>query len=479
MEKTLIRVRFAPSPTGVMHVGNIRTALFNFLFSRKYHGQFILRIEDTDPERIFDKNAEKIIADLSWLHLAYDEGPHIGGSYTPYFQSKRTHLYHTMLAQLIEQQNVYRCFCSAQLLKEKRERQIALKKPPRYDRSCTYLSSQEITHRLDAGESFIWRFKLDQERTIEIHDLARGTIIFDFAHFSDFPLTRENGSFTFIFANAIDDMYMKITHVLRGEDHLSNTAYQTALYHALGYTLPLFWHMPILCNRDGKKLSKRDFGFSLNDLKVDGFLPEAIVNYLGIIGASFTHEIMDLTELTNTIDFNHIHATGSIKYDVEKLRWINGKWIDRYSVKQLLDVVLPFLIEAFPQAATIPQKILHTLVKLIQPEMTTLKDVVHLAQFYFIAPSIDQVQLETLINDEEHTIVTSILEKYTNELVDPNTYLKKIRHAARHHKIPIKLILTYLRVALTGQSSGPQLQDVMDILGPEETHNRLQAFAIL
>lgn len=344
-----IRLRFAPSPTGMMHLGNIRTALMNALFACKNNGSFVLRIEDTDAARNFDPGALNIIQDLTWLGLTYDEGPGKGGPYAPYFQSERAPLYQKSLDQLIAKNAVYRCFCSPEELDKQRTRQIALKKPPRYDRTCLQLSADAINKKLDQKIPFIWRYLLDHTQQISINDLAHGPINFDLKNFSDFPLTRGDGSFTFIFANFVDDMLMNMTHVIRGEDHLTNTACQAVLFHAFNATIPTFWHLPILCNVEGKKLSKRDFGFSLRDLKNNGFLPEAIINYLAIIGGgSFANEVMSFDQLAQAIDFDHINATGQVKFDPEKLRWMNNKWIARISAQELYDRCLPYLTQAYP-----------------------------------------------------------------------------------------------------------------------------------
>src|SRR5579863_4599044 len=257
-----VRVRFAPSPTGMMHLGNVRAALINFLFAHQKKGTFVLRIEDTDAQRMLDPEAKKIIEDLAWLGLTYDEGPHVGGPYAPYFQSERMNLYQEKLHLLKEKNLIYRCFCSEEELAKRRDRQQALKLPPRYDRTCLALSEKEINHLLDNNTLFIWRFKLDHQRSVTITDLAHGETTFKLSNFSDFAITRQDGSFTFIFANFVDDLLMKITHIFRGEDHLSNTANQAALFAAAGAPLPIYWHLPILCNLEGKKLSKRDFGFS-------------------------------------------------------------------------------------------------------------------------------------------------------------------------------------------------------------------------
>ena len=339
MHNSIVRVRFAPAPTGMMHLGNIRSALINALYAKRYNGTFVLRIEDTDTDRNYDPNAVEITCDLEWLGLTFNEGPGKGGPHAPYFQSQRTALYQEKLQLLINSGHVYRCFCSEEELEQRRERQRALKLPPRYDRTCLGLDAATIEKYLAENIPFIWRFKLDHDQSITITDLAHKEVTFELKHFSDFPLTRQDGSVTFMFANCVDDIDMEITHVFRGEEHLSNTAGQAALYGAFQKPLPTYWHLPLLCNANGKKLSKRDFGFSLRDLKNEGFTPEAILNYLAIIGGSYQEEIMSFDELANTIDLAHPAKTGSITYDVEKFRWVNRKWIERYTPEELYSYV--------------------------------------------------------------------------------------------------------------------------------------------
>ena len=262
---------------------------------------------------------------------------------------------------------------------------MALKMPPRYDRTCLKLTQAEIDKKLADKIPFIWRFKLD-DSTLEVTDLARGKVAYDLKHFADFALTRADYSYTFLFTNAIDDMLMKITHVIRGEDHLTNTALQANLYQAFNYPIPTFWHLSIMCNKEGKKLSKRDFGFSLHDLRDAGFLPEAIDNYLATQSGTFTEEIMDLKQLVAAVNFDHIASTGPIKYDVDKLRWINHKWIQRLSQKELLERCLPFMQLVGQQVCAIDDATLLKLIKVVQPDLTTLLDAGKALDFYFVEP---------------------------------------------------------------------------------------------
>jgi len=471
------RVRFAPAPTGLMHLGNVRTALMNYLFARKKDGTFVLRIEDTDPQRNIDPQAKNIIDDLTWLNISFNEGPGVEGPYKPYFQSQRTKLYQEKLDQLKEKDLVYRCFCTPEELEKKRQEQISLKMPPRYDRTCATLSKEEIQERLDKSIPYIWRMKVDPKQTIEVTDLARGPIKFDLSNFSDFPLTRQDGSFTFIFANFVDDALMNMTHILRGEDHLTNTANQAVLYQAFDLPLPVFWHLPILCNINGKKLSKRDFGFSLKDLKDSGYLPEALVNYLAIIGGgAFEQEIMPLDELVNALDFENIHATGHVKYDVEKLQWLNHKWIDRYDPEKLTILARPFLEKEIPQAQKLDDKKLTQLLQIIKTDLTTLADVPKVLRFYFEQPEITAELVEKAITKEQLPIIKSILQNNIDKIDNTDNFINTIKQAAKDQKLSLKPVFSAVRLALTGSAKGPSVHNLIDMLGSQEVQKRVSHF---
>lgn len=468
-----IRVRFAPSPTGIMHIGNIRTALLNYLFAKQTQGTFILRIEDTDTQRNFDPDAKIIISDLAWLSLFYDEGPEKDGPYAPYFQSERSAIYQQHLDELKKRGLAYPCFCTEQELEKKRERQRALKIAPRYDRTCLRLSPDEVARRLREGTPHFFRFYIDHEKIITLDDLSRGAVTFELKNFSDFPLTRTDGSFTFMFANFVDDLSMKITHIFRGEDHLSNTAGQAALYLAFKAPIPMFWHMPMLCNTEGKKLSKRDFGFSLRDLKEEGFLPQAIDNYLAIIGGSYSNEIMDLKELTQTFNFATPHTTSSIKYDVDKLRWVNHKWIDRLTKEELAIAVKPFLLTVYPSAKTMDENALQHMLHILKTDLYTLKDAVSVLQFYFKEPALTRAMIEACVPPEHMQTLTSIIKAQLSAIQDADTFLLALKTEAKKQSIPIKQLFWFLRLALMGKVNGPGIHELIAILGTQQSKGRI------
>ncbi len=472
MKNTAIRVRFAPSPTGFMHLGNVRAALVNFLFARQHEGTFIIRIEDTDAQRNMDPEGTHILNDIAWLSLTYDEGPRKEGPYSPYYQSHRTGIYERYLTIFQDKHLIYRCFCTSEELEKKRLRQLALKQPPHYDRTCLRLTEGELTQKIALNTPFIWRFKLDHEKAVTFYDLAHKHMHFELKHFSDMPLTRQDGSFTFLFANFVDDCEMKISHVFRGEDHLTNTAAQVAMYEALHVEVPVFWHLPIIGNAQGKKLSKRDFGFSLNDLRNGGYLPEAIANYLALIGHSVKEEIMDQETLIKNYDFEHISSTGQIRYDLEKLRWVNHHWIMRMNLLTLAERCRPYLVAANRDFESFSKEQLGALLKPIQQELVTLADAVDALAFIITKPTLS-IELTKEYNlDTYKAFLQEALAGIESK--DPATVIGGIQSLCKERGIPVKDVFALLRIALTGKPQGPSVKDLASMLPMGEARERLR-----
>lgn len=465
------RVRFAPSPTGIMHIGNVRTALLNYIFALKNQGTFILRVEDTDQDRNIDPQIS-IFNHLTWLQLNYQEGPVVGGNFGPYFQSQRHEIYQAHLEKLKNGNFVYRCFCTQEQLEIKRNRQIALKNPPRYDKSCMRLSVEEITTNIDAQKPFFWRMKIDETQSIAFKDLGHGTLHFDLKNFSDFAITRTDGSFTFMFANCIDDITMQISHILRGEDHLTNTVGQLAIMKALDHQFPTFWHLPILCNITGKKLSKRDQGFSLEDLKNEGFLPQAILNYLGIIGGSFEKEIVTVQELAQAYNFDNMHTASQIKYDVEKMKWVNHKWIAQTPINDLVKLCKPFLAAQYDLANTSDEK-LAILIGSVQTDIVILQDVCTLLAFYFIKPTVTQEQIDAAIAEQAtSSTIAEILTSHKN-VSDFTEFFNGAKKDAITQNIALKDFFAFVRLMITGSPKGLGIAELEKCLGFEEIKKRI------
>jgi nondiscriminating glutamyl-tRNA synthetase len=465
------RVRFAPSPTGIMHIGNVRTALLNYIFALKNQGTFILRVEDTDQDRNIDPQIS-ILNHLTWLGLTYQEGPIVGGNFGPYFQSQRHDIYQKHLEILKVDNFVYRCFCTQEQLEIKRNRQIALKNPPRYDKTCARLSASEVSTKLDENTPFFWRMKIDETQMISFKDLGHGTLNFDLKNFSDFAITRTDGSFTFMFANCIDDITMQISHILRGEDHLTNTVGQLTIMKALNHPFPIFWHLPILCNVTGKKLSKRDQGFSLEDLKNEGFLPQAILNYLGIIGGSFEKEIVTTQELAQAYNFDNMHTASQIKYDVEKMKWVNHKWIAQTPIDKLVQLCKPFLAAKY-DITTISDEKLALLIESVRTDIVILQDVCNLLAFYFIKPTITQEQIDTVIPDRSISDkIAEILTTHKNES-DVTIFFNATKKDAITHGIALKDFFAFVRLMITGSPKGLGIAELEKCLGFQEMIRRI------
>lgn len=466
-----IRVRFAPSPTGFMHLGNVRAALMNYLFAKQRHGTFILRIEDTDHERNFDEAKRRIVEDLAWLNLLYHEGPLVGGEYGPYEQSQRTHLYEEKLQELVSLNRAYRCFCSQETLELKRKEQLAAGKPPRYDGTCAKYPIHVIKQKIETNAPFIWRFKINDQQTLSIKTLSNTTIDFNMEHFSDFALSRSDGSFTFIFVNFVDDVLMKISHVIRGEDHLSNTALQAALYDAFMVEMPVFWHLPIICNSSGEKLSKRDFGFSLTDLRDAGFIPEAITNYLAIMGVSISEEVQSLESLAELIQFEKFHLHGGIHYDIEKLTWFNQKWLTKISLEDFMMRSQPFVEKTLEQKINISDEHIQKIFSLIKTETKTLVEVASLVEFYFKTPNRNMTILHTEIPEEKANLVQQIIQTVGWE--GKETTLDAYKKQAKTSGISTKELLVTLRFLLTGATKGLGVVDLFGLLSEQELRQRL------
>ena len=341
-----VRVRFAPSPTGYLHIGGARTALFNWLFAKSQGGKLVLRIEDTDQDRLKEDSVSQIITSLKWLGLSWDEGPEVGGPVGPYFQSERFDIYRKYCQQLIDEGKAYYCFCSAEDLAEQREKQRALKQPFHYARTCRDIPPEEAKKRVENGESYSVRIKVPLEGTIGFHDMIHGDIQFDVNQYDDFVIMKSSGIPTYNFAVVVDDHLMGMTHVLRAEEHVSNTPKQLFIYQALGWKAPQFGHMPMILAPDRSKLSKRHGATSVEEFRSQGYLPEAIVNYLTLLGwaPGNDEEIFSLEDTVKVFDFSKMSQKAAV-YDVKKLTWMNGQYLSSLPLDHIVEAAIPFFKE--------------------------------------------------------------------------------------------------------------------------------------
>ncbi len=348
MDNSQIRVRYAPSPTGFLHVGGVRTALFNWLFARKNGGTFVLRIEDTDLERSTEESVEQLKRSLRWIGLDWDEGPEIGGPYPPYRQTERFDLYREAAKKLLDSGDAYYDFATAEELAELREKARAEKRPPIYTGGeYRDMDPEEAKRKIEAGEPYTVRFKTPREGLTVVEDLIRGPVTFENANIEDFVLMKSTDTPTYNFAAAVDDALMEMSHVIRGDDHLSNTPRQVLIYTALGYPLPAFAHVPQVLGPDKKKLSKRHGAASVEDFAAQGYLPEALFNYLALLGAGYAadEEIFTPQELAERFRIEKVSGNPAV-FDETKLRSINAVYLRRQSPEELAMVAAPMLAES-------------------------------------------------------------------------------------------------------------------------------------
>jgi len=470
------RVRFAPSPTGELHVGNARTALFNWMFARHHGGNFILRIEDTDESRSALSYQINLFDDLNWLGLDWDEGPQKDGSYGPYKQSDRLDIYHTHLQKLIEAGLVYPCYCTEEELEEERQNLILSKRMPRYMGKCRNLSIEERKAKENKGRKPSFRFKVHQQ-AIEFEDLIRGTMRFKEDAIGDFIIVRSNGMPAYNFAVVIDDHLMQITHVIRGEDHLSNTALQIMLYRAFGFDPPVFAHHSLILGKDRSKLSKRHGSVSIGEFRKKGFLPEAMINYLGLLGSSFTdaREVLSREEMIAGFSLERASKSGAV-FDEEKLRWLNAIHIRNCRPEDLAERLKPFLEQSGFDNRTINPKWFIPVVELIQTDLITLADIGnHIGIFFDEKYSLTDEAKAILNQDDARNVVKNFLDYLKDHDDTPqNLYSAAMKFVREKTGSKGKHLFMPIRAALTGNVHGPELDRIFMILGKETAVKRME-----
>lgn len=469
-----VRTRFAPSPTGFLHVGGLRTALYSFLFAKKNDGQFILRIEDTDQSRQVETAVENLISTLNWANLTYDEGPEKEGAFGPYIQSQRLPIYQKHAKQLIEQDHAYYCFCSAERLEQVRQRKIAAKLPPAYDRQCRNLDPKITAERIANGEKFVIRMKVPLEGESTFTDLIRGVVNINYKNIDDQVLLKSDGFPTYHLAVVIDDHYMQISHVIRGEEWLSSTPKHLLLYAYFTWQAPQFAHIPLLLNPDKSKLSKRQGDVAVEDYIKKGFTQEALVNFIALLGwnPGTTREIFSLEDLIQEFSLDRVGKSGAI-FNIEKLSWINHKWLTSYDPEKLLPLVLPYIAKNYPQVAALDTECLHNLIKLIQKDLITLSDCTRLLAFYFEKPT--NLNKDGL-KDFTHLDQMVAIIKANLPIIDGTAFLPAVKAAAKAQQIPLSSLFPTIRYALTGNLEGFGIQELINILGAIESSGRLKTF---
>lgn len=480
------RLRFAPSPTGFAHIGGYRTALFSWLYARHTGGSFILRIEDTDVARTVEGAVDYLIDGLQWLGMDIDEGPIIGGLYGPYYQTQREALYQQYAYQLIASGHAYRCYCTPARLEQMRKEQMAQKLPPRYDRRCRYLSDEERAANDAANLTSVVRFAMPLDGEIVVHDELHGDITFKNADIDDKIILKTDGLPTYHLAHIVDDHLMGITHMLRGEEWISSAPWHIHIWNALGWQPPLLYHVPDVLGKDKKKLSKRHNAPSWKELQHKGFLPEAVFNFLALLGWSFDDkaEFFTREELIRAFSLDRIGVSGGI-LDMEKLEWMNGVYIRNLSLEEFTQRTIPYMERpeeygGLPDSIPRPLEFDYTsrVLSLEQERLRTLGDAAHAVSFFYSNDlSYDTALLIQKGMDTERTkaALSSAQELLAAlELWEHGAMETPMRELAVVLDLKTGQLFGSIRVAISGRTATPPLFPMMEVLGRERTMQRIK-----
>ena len=477
-----VRTRFAPSPTGDLHVGNIRTALFDWAYARHTGGKLIFRIEDTDRERVTDEYINRAIETLQWLGLNWDEGPEVGGPYGPYLQSQRLEIYTHWAKTFVANGDAYNCYCSTEELEKRREKQRELNQAPGYDGKCRSLSADEISEFEKEGRKPVIRMRMPDGET-RFTDLIRGEVTFEHKYVPDFVLMRADGSPLYTLAVAVDDVLMKVTHVLRGEDLLSSTPRQIRVYQAMGVApedFPFFAHLPFVMGQDNAKLSKRNGEVSIAWYREQGFLPEAICNYLALLGWSPGDDVENITmeELVQLFTVERVNSSPA-RFDMKKLEAINGDKIRALTIDDFLSRALPFLMkDGVIQGSDEEIAIVKSALPIIQERIARMNEVTAMLKFLFVEEVIFDSESETKVKEEpSQHVISQALSALENVNDWKHDVIESALRAVLIEKLGLKPRLAFgpVRIAVTGSHISPPLFESMELLGKARSLARLKA----
>lgn len=458
-----IRVRFAPSPTGHLHIGGARTALFNYLFARQAGGRFVLRIEDTDRTRSTDEYIEAIIEGMQWLRLEYDEGP--------FRQTDRFDTYRNYVSRLLEEGKAYHCYCSVEELEERRQLALATGRPQKYDGRCRDLK-EPIPGRIP-----VVRFRMPQTGETAVDDLIRGRVVFENSQLDDLIILRSDNTPTYNFTVVVDDVDMKITHVIRGDDHLNNTPKQIHIYRSLGYETPKFAHLPMILGADKTRLSKRHGATSVMAYKEMGYLPEALVNYLVRLGWSHgDQEIFSREELIKFFSFENVGNAAAV-FNPEKLLWLNHHYIMAEDPAKLAGMVMPYLVNEniITEDQTIDLSWLAKAVKTVQERTKTLVEMARSLRYYIADDiSYDDKAKEKFLNEKSLPLLKELVSSLETQADFTHAGLEPVFKAVvEKHGVKLGALAQPVRVAMTGGTESPGIYEVLEVLGREKTMKRL------
>ncbi|KMJ56765.1 glutamyl-tRNA synthetase [Bacillus sp. LL01] len=476
-----VRVRYAPSPTGHLHIGNARTALFNYLFARNQNGKFIIRIEDTDKKRNIAGGEESQLKYLKWLGMDWDESVDVGGEYGPYRQSERNEIYTKFYKELLEKGLAYKCYCTEEELETEREEQIARGENPNYSGKHSNLTAEEQKAFEEEGREPSIRFRVPKGKEIKFNDMVKGDVSFESDGIGDFVIVKKDGTPTYNFAVAVDDHLMKISHVLRGDDHISNTPKQVMIFEALGWNVPTFGHMTLIVNESRKKLSKRDESIIqfIEQYEELGYLPESLFNFIALLGWSPVgeEEVFSKDQFVETFDTARLSKSPAV-FDTNKLTWMNNQYIKTIDLDRLVDLSLPHLIKAgrFEESMTDEQKAwAKELIGLYQEQMSFGAEIVELTEMFFKTHIEYDEEAKAVLAEEQ---VPEVMDAFHKEIevmeefsVDNIKAATKAVQKATGHKG--KKLFMPIRVATTGQTHGRDLPQTIHLLGKETVLARL------
>ncbi len=474
----MVRTRFAPSPTGFLHVGGLRTALYNYLLSKKEGGAFVLRIEDTDQSRKVEGAVENVIDTLEWAGVHFDEGPGREGEYGPYIQSQRINLYRQYAHQLVEEEKAYYCFCSPERLKEVREKQHAAKLTTSYDRHCRNLPKTEVTSKLKRGEEHVIRMKIPIEGELTFTDIIRGEVTIPHKVLDDQVILKSDGYPTYHLAVVVDDHFMKISHVIRGEEWLSSTPKHVILFNHFGWEVPQFAHLPLLLNPDKSKLSKRQGDVAVEEYRRKGYLKEALINFVAFLGwnPGDERELFTLEELSKEFSLERVGSSGAV-FNIEKLDWLNFEYFRKKPDAEILKSLKEQLAQSGYNYKHFQDAYLLKDINAMRERVTFVKDFIEKSPYFFQAPVQYDADVVKKRWKQESAALLKELAKEFSRLENPKKedYETALHRAAEGMKVDNGDLIHPLRLAVSGMGSGPGLFDILFILGNEETARRINS----
>ncbi len=472
------RVRFAPSPTGYLHVGGLRTALYNYLFAKHNNGTFVLRIEDTDRNRYVEGAVENLINALKWAELQYDEGPDKIGDYGPYLQSQRLDIYNRFANDLIAKGKAYYCFCTPERLKSLREEQEKQKLPQaKYDKHCLHLSKKEIEQNLSAGIPKVIRLNVEPDQEIIFDDIIRGRVVFESNNVDDQVLIKSDGYPTYHLANVVDDHLMKITHVIRGEEWLSSTPKHVLLYDAFGWERPVFAHLPLLLNPDRSKLSKRQGDVAVEDYRDKGYLKEALINFVALLGwnAGDDKEFYYMDELIKSFSLERVNKAGAV-FDLQKLNWLNAEHLRKKSDSELLEMLKVEIQKSKFKDQNYSDEYLKLIIQAMKERVGFVHEFITTCMYFYEAPTeYEQKAVEKSWKDDTPVSLKKLSDEFSLlENPKKEDFEAALNKVAEELKLGKGKLIHPLRLAVSGQSTGPGMYDLLFILGKDEVIRRIE-----